>query len=519
MRLVFVHYHLNRGGVTSVIRSHLQSLSQVGSQDPQSRIEEAFIAYGGRAEDWNRDFESQLGFPVSHWVLPELEYSDRLNADSDPFESLQQSLIKNGCTPESTVLHVHNHALGKNVKLPATLKQLATEGWRILLQMHDFAEDLRPQNYALLLREYGSHVPLCETLYPQASQFRYATLNQADRVALIGSGWSEAEVALLPNPVENAATDATSKTNARRRLFEVYGVDEDSTYILYPVRGIRRKNLGELLLWSMLFDDCTFSVTLEPRNEKERKSYLLWQQLAESLSLPIVFGSGEKMSLDENYAAADAVISTSVAEGFGLVFLEASLRDRPLFGRNLPGVTNDFIANGMRFPGLADELLVPTSAFDLNSLKETYASLLRTNRTDYGLDAIDEEELCQSIESLSTDVIDFGRLGSKQQQEALTQLHSDATLRSQIRSLNPCITVAESSLRGETTVLQEAAAANRSVIQEHYSAETTGRKLVSIYNSLLNSEPTMVETSSGRGQRLLNRFVGYENLKPVRIES
>ena len=38
----------------------------------------------------------------------------------------------------------------------------------------------------------------------------------------------------------------------------------------------------------------------------------------------------------ENLAAADAVATTSLAEGFGMVFLEAWLAGRPLVGRDLP---------------------------------------------------------------------------------------------------------------------------------------------------------------------------------------
>ena len=555
MRLVVVHYHLNRGGVTSVVRSHLQSLAKIDAlskinaskgDEPGSRklsnrslaVDEVVLAYGGRASDWHRSFEEDLPFPVKHAVLPSLEYDqlqNSLNAETagagvvsdveERSKQLLRELKQTLCESErnSTVIHVHNHALGKNAALSSTLSQLANEGWRVLLHIHDFAEDLRPQNYAHLLAEHGGANSLWPRLYPQAPQIHYATLNRADHLSLNDAGIPRGRLHLLPNPVsssDHAPIGDQTRRKARTKLHEAYGVAETTPYVLYPVRGIRRKNLGEVLLWATLFGNVTFSITLEPKNEIERASYEAWRLFSEELSIPVIFGSGEKLSLDENYAAADAIISTSVAEGFGLVFLEAAIRDRPLFGRNLPGVTSDFVDSGMQFPGLANALLVPNGAFNTQELRHVYERQSRKLRADYGLPMVSETELQRQLNELfQRDAFDFGCLDTSQQRAVICKLATDEQLKNAVIALNPCIEVANSCLNGEAQELLVAARENKTVIEQHYSFSSLGHKLASIYQSLLSSEAQSVEFDPSIAKSLLEQFARTERLRPLRVEN
>ena len=56
MNIAIVHYHLNRGGVTQVVRNHLLALDAVS--DPDQRIRTA-ILFGGRKQGWNNDLPEQ----------------------------------------------------------------------------------------------------------------------------------------------------------------------------------------------------------------------------------------------------------------------------------------------------------------------------------------------------------------------------------------------------------------------------------------------------------------------------
>jgi len=88
----------------------------------------------------------------------------------------------------------------------------------------------------------------------------------------------------------------------KKKLAEIYGEPSARTNVLYPVRAIRRKNIGELLLWSLLVEDETFAVTLAPLNPKERASYNVRVSVAKALELPVLFdvGADGGLSLEDN---------------------------------------------------------------------------------------------------------------------------------------------------------------------------------------------------------------------------
>ena len=261
------------------------------------------------------------------------------------------------------MVHIHNHALGKNAALPPVVARLAADGFALLLQIHDFSEDFRPDDYRglaeSLARDDVGRLP--ERLYPQGAAVHYAVLNGRDFEILSRAGVPGRRLHTLPNPVCDFV-GLPDRPTARSRLCSQWGVDEGDRYVVYPVRGIRRKNLGELLLWAAAHPQGTrFAISLPPINPREQPRYASWRQLAGELRLPVLFevGGAGGLDLGDHLAAADAAISTSVAEGFGMVFLETWLAGLPLIGRDLPEITADFMAAGLRWDGLAPALNVP----------------------------------------------------------------------------------------------------------------------------------------------------------------
>ncbi|QDV73592.1 HAD family hydrolase [Botrimarina mediterranea] len=362
MRLAIVHHHLNRGGVTSVIVNHLRSLATLPAE---RRPERVVVLYDGQRDGWPDALPDE--FPIELVVEPALAY-DPLDAKADPAKlamTLAQRLADCGLAADNTLLHTHNHSLGKNASLPGALQRLAGDGWRMLLQVHDFAEDNRPDNYRHLQDAIGETDPdrLGEVVYPQGSGLHYATLTERDADILLSAGVAAERVHPLPNPAAEFG-EMPSQDEARGRVFGALGLPSTARLVVYPVRGIRRKNLGEMLLLSALAPEGTyFAVTLRPKNPVEAASFDRWRLLAESLDLPCRFDIGSPREeggygcdFKDALAAADAILTTSVAEGFGMVFLEAWLAGKPLIGRDLPEITSEFKAAGMRFRSLWAEL-------------------------------------------------------------------------------------------------------------------------------------------------------------------
>ncbi len=515
MQLVLLHYHLNRGGVTSVVENHLRSLALLPTNRVPTRVA---IVTGGRAAAWNHEVAEDLPFECSLITVPELEY-DHLSIGRGSLYKALQSVLQT-FDRDSTILHVHNHSLGKNAAIASVLGRLADEGWRQLLQIHDFAEDLRPANYQHLLSQADSAEQLQRQLYPQAAHIHYAVLNQRDHQVLAEAGVREQRLHLLPNPVKisQRPIELPESQETKQKLAESLGFPVEHPLVLYPVRAIRRKNLGEILLWSLLADHATFAVTLAPLNPQEIASYQSWVKFAAALGLPVIFDFAKRTNLpfEAVYAAADAIITTSVAEGFGMVYLEASLAGRPLVGRELPGVCNDFLLAGMEFPGLADTMAIPASCFDLEELRQTHDHLNQRLRTSYGLAPEPKPGTSAADLCFSEDTVDFGRLESKQQKLFLRHLKDDAELRQVLREMNPTVQRVGEAYSEQ---LEQILANNCRVIATHYSPEVIGEKLSSIYRSLLSTTPERVELDPRIARFVLDRFVHPSLLYPIRLES
>ena len=231
MKIAIVHYHLRRGGVTRVVQTTLDALAgddvqvAVLSGEPAAQPE-SFSCPIGLVEGLG--YDTPHSNPSPHELAGSLLSSAREHFGSDP-----------------DIWHVHNHSLGKNTALPGALNQLAADGHRLLLHLHDFPEDGRPANYQRL-RDHITN--LDQTLYPAAGHIHYAALNHRDLAFLIAAGCPPDQAHLLANPI--SLSGGTNTAPASPRLF------------LYPTRAIRRKNLGEFLLWAASILALSSSVSL-----------------------------------------------------------------------------------------------------------------------------------------------------------------------------------------------------------------------------------------------------------------
>ncbi|MBN2295279.1 MAG: hypothetical protein JXM70_22805, partial [Pirellulales bacterium] len=185
MNLAIVHYHLNRGGVTRVIENQLRALdsvldSEASANDGPWRVA---IFYGGRRKGWIKQLGRDLrSIHLTLVEIPGLEYdslrkSTMPSSTQDLAKDLRLAFERQGFASGTTLVHVHNHALGKNRNLPQAVALLAEAGFPVLLQVHDFAEDFRPSNYRHLVSDASNAAGL---LYPQADNIHYAALNGRD---------------------------------------------------------------------------------------------------------------------------------------------------------------------------------------------------------------------------------------------------------------------------------------------------------------------------------------------------
>lgn len=294
MRIAIVHYHLRPGGVTRVIEETSAALTTHSVEHVVLADDIPGLGYGG---------------------------------DGDP-EILAANLraaarAALGCAPDAWIFH--NPTLGKNRDIPGVIERFANEGEAVLLHIHDLAEDGRPANSA--------NIGDSARLHLTAPRVHHAFINTRDLQRFVQAGLPPERAHLVPNPI----------------AFEPWlghpaGGPSPEPLVFYPVRGIRRKNLGELCLLAALAHAGTrFAVSRAPENPDEIPTHDFWRDFATAHELPVWFDVTDRLvpfpdvpaDFQSWRTAATHWISTSVAEGFGRTTAEAAACRKPLIARAL----------------------------------------------------------------------------------------------------------------------------------------------------------------------------------------
>ena len=477
MKVAIVHYHLQPGGVTRVIENTILAWTLSGADIDT-------VTLSGRPYDG-----SLLGKTE---VVEGLDYANSENAINPDIltKRMEESASKAlGQIPD--IWHIHNHSLGKNSSLTAAVALLAQKGQSLLLHPHDFAEDGRPDNFLSLKTVYNR-------AYPTSGRIHYAVLNQRDYLffdeLLEGSS---SKVHLLANAIPS---DIPKVEVSSQR-----GSLPENLY-LYPVRAVRRKNLGELALLSMIHPDKHFANSLGPTNPAFRPQFEEWNDFSKNHNLSVTFGLGETgtFSFPEMVMHSEAIITTSIAEGFGLGFLEPWIFGKGLCGRNIPEVTQDFSKLGISLDHLYERIEVD---LELIGKEENFISLinqsLRQFYSDYGeIQPVNSSQL--AIESMvKNGYIDFGRLNESMQKEVLNKIKTSSIVRTELREQ---ITLDLPN--------KERFKKNKESIVENFSLKSYGTRLQNIYKQVLENKETGLDFANGR--KLLSSFLCPSRLNLLR---
>ncbi|OGV38433.1 MAG: hypothetical protein A2020_15370 [Lentisphaerae bacterium GWF2_45_14] len=438
MKLLILHHHSREGGVNRIISSQIESLlSAAPGIDITLLTGEIPLVGGIHPKNVNME------------LFPPIFYMEKAGKAS--CHNLLDSIMRRLSVPalsEDTVIHVHNASLGKNPVLTYALYLLARKGARIFNHCHDFADDGRPENMSFLsdVIEGTFSEKLSDVLYPSFSNIFYGVLNSRDYSFLKAKLPESSALFLLPNPVHfhRNFPDAGRKAELRDIFSRLTGADMSKKLVTYPVRAIRRKNIGEFVLLAALFGDtANFQITLDPLNENERENYLEWKEFSDINGLNVIFGMGRVMKFQDILLITDFCATTSVKEGFGMAFLEPWLFRLPVVGRRIDYVTNDFINEGIVLDRLYDKLEIPSE----------------------------------------NGPVDFPHLSREEQMAFIKRISNDASVRDSFFGKNRFL---KDLFK---TVPPELIEKNRRKVMMNYSVESYGEKLYEIYKRMLDGVP------------------------------
>jgi hypothetical protein len=155
--------------------------------------------------------------------------------------------------------------------------------------------------------------------------------------------------------------------------------------------------------------------------------------------------SGKSVNHEELISISDFCITTSIREGFGMVYLEPWLAGTPVIGRNLPSVTKDLEAYGIEFPRLYSAIIVESGS----------------RRTDFkDLEHGDQKLLIQEIVR-----------------------HKSSGMR--LISNNSFLSGFLDDVPADTILN------NQRIVQERFSLEKNGKEIIEIYNEVFSESVEM----------------------------
>jgi len=458
VKIAFLHYHLKPGGVTTVLRHQVLALQK----------DSELLVISGEP--------GPIDFPCDVAHVPGIGYHAHKKSQTEIDAVVEQIAlrIRRQFHGPCDLIHIHNPLLAKNAYFLDIINGLQQYGFTLFLQVHDFAEDGRPNTY------------FRDRAYPK--DCHYGVINSRDYHILIHSGLSTDGVHYLPNCVLPLGTMPVSPT-------------ED--YLLYPVRAIRRKNIGEALLMScFLPKNWAVFITQPPNSPADFPSYNQWKSYAAAHRLAMGFEMGIHRPFPDLVAGARQVLTTSITEGFGFAFLEPWTVGKPLTGRLLPEICRDFTAEGIRLDHLYAEIALPMDWIGREKIIDRFAVRLETSRAAYGRNwPTGWNGSC--LRTLNVrQTIDFGMLDEPFQMEILDMLRDRPALKEELIRLNPFLQSVASVATPDDLVN-----ANRERILSLYHPSRYRERLQDIYTRILGNP---VRHAIDR-KSLLSGFLTFEN--------
>jgi glycosyltransferase involved in cell wall biosynthesis len=428
MKIAFLHYHLKTGGVTTCLKQQVAALKNDCDM---------FVITGEKPEE---------ALPVDTFHIPELAYSTLYRKPINP-----QDIAETRFNGPADILHVHNPILAKNKSFLKILKVLQKKGIPLFLQIHDFAEDGRPPSY--FTEEY-------------LTDCHYSVVNSRDYRILIKAGLKKEGLHHLFNTVNLPGSQPASS--------------DGGTYVVYPIRGIRRKNIGEAILLSLFFkNDETLVITLPPNSPADMESYKDWKAFSADHHLRVEFDAGLNRPFDAIVRSARYLLTTSITEGFGFSFMEPWLFEKWVWGRKLPDICADFEANGVRLDHMYTKLNVPMNWVGSEGFFDIWKRTIQNTCKLFDIQ-IDKDQIQSAYNFITADgKIDFGLLNEDYQRQVILKLLSDKAHLQDLLNLNPFL-LKIGKIRNEKDIIK----INRSAVIRNYNMSLYRQKLLTAYEAV-----------------------------------
>ena len=371
MKLIIVHYHLRPGGIRRIIELAVPPLVKASD----GAIDQIILAVGeARDKKWNGFFAQQVApIPVKLFIDAGFNYlSEQKRSPAAITKRIGAALDKllGNTTASDTLVWAHNPGIGRNLILTRELVRACEQrGVPLIEHHHDWWFDNRWRRWPEMKRTgFPTLASVARTIFPFVagrSPFDHQSVRRGAVTSAPGK-----RAAWLPNLTERVAPPTNERLREARVWLQKKINDGDAPVWILPCRLLRRKNVAEALLLMRWLRPEAWLVTTGGASSADEQAYA--DKLAAAghrhhwrLRLGVLAGDeARKPSVPELLAASEAVILTSIQEGFGLPYLEAAASRRPLIARAIPNIAPDLAQFGFRFPQCYEAILVAPRLFD-----------------------------------------------------------------------------------------------------------------------------------------------------------
>jgi hypothetical protein len=409
MELCVLHYHFRPGGVRRVIELGLPALARAGN------FCRVTLAAGEAPDDaWRAKMEAALHPCDVAWCIePALGYWSELNRPAGEVRGAIRETLRRLAQPGAT-FWTHNLSVGRNLLLAQELAKIPST-MPLWLHHHDWWWDGRWERWPEMRAQgFTSLVEAVQATLPLADHVRHFCVNLTDAQRL--TDWTGADFRFLPNPL--SALQVTPEETAAARDFLRHRTGAEAWWI-YPCRALRRKNLAEALFVQQTLARNAVTVTTGgPSSAAEEPYYNSLTAAAAAHGWPLHTGVAAHPDcppVPALMAAAEAVVVTSLREGFGLPYCEAALLRRPCSARIPRGLESTLLHLAVPFVEQWNAMPVPLHFYDDAREAAHIASGQEKLR------ALLPEELHHALHTLPpSGEMDLGRLSLAGQLEALS---------------------------------------------------------------------------------------------------
>jgi glycosyltransferase involved in cell wall biosynthesis len=371
MKLVVIHYHLRPGGVRRVIELATAQLAKRLSRT----LEFVVLAVGERPDSkWKSQFQTQLtGTPSEFFIEPAFNYLSEQHLATGQVRTRLRVALKSllhDAQDGNTVVWAHNLGIGRNLLLTHEVTRACAErGIPLLLHHHDWWFDNRWRRWPEMRSAGFTNLNrVARVIFASVNSTHHLAINRSDALQL-RRGFS-GNAHWVPNLIERAEAPPKKRVWATRAWLQELFNERNAPVWILPCRALRRKNMAEALLLTRWLRPEAWLVTTGGASSADEQLYFKRLVAAAHenrwrLRLGILRGDeSKKPSVPELLAASEAVLLTSIQEGFGLPYLEAAAARRPLIARSIPNIAPDLKQLGFRFPQYYEEILIDPRLFD-----------------------------------------------------------------------------------------------------------------------------------------------------------